>query len=1435
MEPDTVSQRLMQAGDVEVNPGPVSCGECQKDFSSRIKPVKCDQCNELFHKSTCTGETRWKMEHIIHEGKGWSCKRCKTGVARLPPRNNTQHIPADTIPAKCGASKCGIQIKKDTDFLICQECKAHFHKQRKCSEMTRRQIENLDRQAWICQGCEGKEANPHPTPTADSNTVFKTRKSTPTKLQIMQWNCDAFLSKAVEFKSFLIENKVDIFVIQETKLIPADKVPTIKGYTVKRKDRTQPKGKEKNRGGGLLVGVKDTIPFKLVNIEIRPANDKISEWMSIEIPTKGNQKIRITNIYVPPIRTGEYGAQRDDVFNTDKWPNKRCDLILGDVNAHSPLWSNELENGQSDARGEIIENWMAANDMACINDGSTTRTNRATGTESTPDTAFAHSSLLDKLSWKVINELGSDHKPVIVTYEDDVPEVNNKPRFKWKLSEAKWEDYRREIEESIPTNYRKTKANKLEKRFRKLVLAAARKHVGKKKVTDKAKCWMTADIKEAIKRRNELRKTVANNREEWINSCREVAAMITEKKRENWQNYVEELDATTNSKDVWRTIRSMDGRRPPDNKNEVLEVNGTAYVTDKDKAEQFAKTYKGFAKLPVRREDRRVRRRVRKRLRATKVSTQEESEQDITIEELERVITEASANKAAGDDEMPYEFLKQLGPKAKHMLLTIFNRCWAGEEVPNKWRTAVIKPLLKEGKNPQHTVSFRPISLTSCAGKLLEKIIADRMTYVLEERGILNDNQAGFRRNRCTTDQVLKLVQQATDQIHNRNTSNRTIATFFDYAKAFDKVWRTGLLFKMQELGLPVRYIRYVRNFLSGRKTRVEVNGTRSREFRLDEGLPQGSSISPILFIIFINDIDVDLDIDTAASLFADDTATWMQDGRIRGSNRVLMQGEIDKILKWAADWKMMINTDKTKSMIVSSSRSDQNWDPAFTANGDNIEAVQQYRFLGVTVDSDLRFTKHVSNTLTKCRKRVNILKCMSTKEWGNSMETQRKLYLQYVRSVLDYASSSWSTWISDTNMQRLQRVQNQALRSITCVAKTCPVDFLHLEARVEPLQLRYQKNDDIIWDRYARLPEQDARYRLLSANVPARLKTRAGWRNSTGPRMGRYRIKRMMNSAPSAPWRKLTNLRIDRVRLERRKEEYSTEELRELALAKINNLTTDIRIYTDGSTDADQRNGGAGVHITNRDGIVIHESSHPAGEYCSSYTGECVAALRALEWIGDNPADCTIVTDSMSLVEALKRNDWKDSDEWLKLVKHAIFRLNTLVGVLWIPSHCDVPGNERADELAKRGSTLDQSEVSVGRAIIKAKIRSTKWDITHPRAREIYQDKRSPRVEIESKWPRDVRIAFARLRTEHSKDLAYYRYKIETEDDPMCPECGEEEETLAHVLCRCAALEATRRQHLEEEVTVDMMVSKPELCRRILSQRFQSLRIAMPRQAHQA
>ena len=209
----------------------------------------------------------------------------------------------------------------------------------------------------------------------------------------------------------------------------------------------------------------------------------------------------------------------------------------------------------------------------------------------------------------------------------------------------------------------------------------------------------------------------------------------------------------------------------------------------------------------------------------------------------------------------------------------------------------------------------------------------------------------------------------------------------------------------------------------------------------------------------------------------------------------------------------------------------------------------------------------------------------MSSKDWGKEVETQRKLYLTYVRSVLEYASPSWNSWISVTNRKKLQIIHNQSLRAITNMCKTCPTDFLHLEAGIEPLNDRLEQMDDILWDKYCRLPPHDPRRKLQEKVFPTwtgskALKTRIGWRTKTAARMEDFKIKRETTTPPLPPWKDLRNVTFEETPLEKSKAEYSKEELQAITFPIIERIHEDICIYTDGSTDSNQTNGGAGVYI---------------------------------------------------------------------------------------------------------------------------------------------------------------------------------------------------------------------------------------------------------------
>ena len=172
--------------------------------------------------------------------------------------------------------------------------------------------------------------------------------------------------------------------------------------------------------------------------------------------------------------------------------------------------------------------------------------------------------------------------------------------------------------------------------------------------------------------------------------------------------------------------------------------------------------------------------------------------------------------------------------------------------MPKAWRTAIVVPIFKKGKSPKDISSYRPISLTSTICKTMERMLNARLYHLLEEGDLLDDNQAGFRRYRSTTDQLVHFTQSVINAWQDRQ---HTVAVFVDLKPAYDKVWRPGLLLKLLRLGIGGNMFSWIRGFLEDRRIKTSVNGVYSRPHSLPEGLPHGSASSCTLFLCYVNDL----------------------------------------------------------------------------------------------------------------------------------------------------------------------------------------------------------------------------------------------------------------------------------------------------------------------------------------------------------------------------------------------------------------------------------------------------------------------------------------------------------------------------------------------------------------------------------------------------
>ena len=237
---------------------------------------------------------------------------------------------------------------------------------------------------------------------------------------------------------------------------------------------------------------------------------------------------------------------------------------------------------------------------------------------------------------------------------------------------------------------------------------------------------------------------------------------------------------------------------------------------------------------------------------------------------------------------------------------------------------ATLRMLLKPDKLPSLTTSYRPISLISSIMKLFERVIEQRLRSHLENIEFLNKHQSGFRRAKSTDDQLFRLSQSIIESF---NRGEHVAAAFLDVEKAFDNVWHNGLRYKIFQLDLPTKMTRWLSDFLVGRVILFNVNGFLSNQINPKAGVSHGSVLSPLLFLIYVNDLSTPHHKQNSLSQFADDTAQWAFSLNTRFAAKFLQQ-DLLNLAMWCAKWRIKLNPEKTKVIIFSGPYSPEKQNP---------------------------------------------------------------------------------------------------------------------------------------------------------------------------------------------------------------------------------------------------------------------------------------------------------------------------------------------------------------------------------------------------------------------------------------------------------------------------------------------------------------------------
>ena len=639
-----------------------------------------------------------------------------------------------------------------------------------------------------------------------------------------------------------------------------------------------------------------------------------------------------------------------------------------------------------------------------------------------------------------------------------------------------------------------------------------------------------------------------------------------------------------------------------------------------------------------------------------------------------------------------------------------------------------------------------------------------------------------------------------------------TTAVFIDLQQAYDRVWRKGLLFKMQNMGIKGKMYSWIKAFLSDRLIQTRLNDTLSSKAVLEEGLPQGSSLSCTLFLIFINDITDNLK--CMKALFADDLVIWhSSNSTIIGQRRI--QDDLMNLERYCNLWKLKINISKTVYTIFTNSHKVAENKLTLSISGTTLKKDPNPVYLGVQLDRQMNLQKHTSNTKNKAMKRLNLVKRLASSTWGSDKNTLRNLYLGYVRSALDY-NISLQNISSKSNKESLDKVQNQALRFICGGMKSAPTSACEIDSNVEPLELRRKKAALELYERSKRLERNHPNRTLVDQWKP---KNRIN-QNSVLHKVQELKDKhhlpetrepliRVPGSLP--PFLPLRQAVIKAKLIDNSSKKSDPLILKASALETIDSYPKDwIHTYTDGSAFKATINAGYGATVNFPDGTKNEISS--CGSFCSNYVAEQLAISTSVTHINHtfdtNPLAITnivIFTDSLSTLQALESGTDANKEiiQLSRSIHHLIDTHRIQIVLQWIPGHAGLPGNEKADELAKRGANLPQPENPVtyqtACQMIKSNLQEewmNSW-ATQTKGRHMYTHMTKPnRKDPINKLQREDQSIIYRLRTRHIP-LNNHLKRINVKTSAACPLCDYPDETVEHHLFDCTKLTDLRERFL--------------------------------------
>lgn len=844
-------------------------------------------------------------------------------------------------------------------------------------------------------------------------------------LRIMAWNANGLLKHQNELTAVLNMESIDVCLISESHFTKESHIQ-IKGYKVYHALHPN----NTSRGGSAVIIKENIFHYEQLKYE----KEEI-QAVSVCVKTK-DCPVSISAIYCPP----RYSVKTDQYMTFLNGLGNRF-ILGGDFNAKNTFWGSRLTTTKG---RELL---CAIEETQCKALSTGKPTYWPTDPNKIPD-------LIDFFIYKNLSpnllrieegyDMSSDHSPIILTVSESLMLKENYPTLVNKNTD--WASFKIDLDSIIDLKVPLKKPEDLDRDIRQFI-NQIQQCAWKNTPTFKLKNRLTyypAEITKLIAEKRRQRRIWQQTRfpqdKRLLNNLtKQLRNAIQKFKNESMSSYLNQLtsDRTTDYS-LWKSTKSF--KKPIMHIPPIKDINGRWAISNEQKAIRFAQHLELIFKPNEENED-----------CALLDETPNDDEQEIkfvTPREVFNEIKRLRLKKAPGYDLITGEVLKNLPRKAIVKLTTLINATFRLKSVPDLWKVAEVIMIPKPGKPPHETTSYRPISLLPIMSKLFEKLLLKRLKPIIEERNLIPDYQFGFREKHSTIDQVHRI----TNIIEKALEENKVCSTvFLDVAQAFDKVWHKGLIRKLRNM-LPKQFADILESYLSQRKFRVRQDDAYSELKSITAGVPQGSVLGPVLYLLYTCDIP-ELENNTIAT-FADDTAI-MATGVTQEEAVEKVQTAVNTIFDWTKKWRVKLN--ETKSVHIDFTNKKPNYHPVYI-NNHVIPHENTAKYLGMTLDTKLRWKAHVKKKRDELELRYKSMYWLIGKHSSLSVQNKILLYKQVLMPVWTYGIQLWGC-TKQSNIKIIQRFQNKVLRGIVNAPWYIRNDDLHRDLKVDLVTNIIKKN----------------------------------------------------------------------------------------------------------------------------------------------------------------------------------------------------------------------------------------------------------------------------------------------------------------------------------------------------------------------------------------